>query len=456
MDNKSAKHKKVPGGFLHRGLRLAQLTAKIGAQAAGHNLSKWVKKSKNDPEALTKYLESQASLLTNELGHLKGSVMKAGQLLSTYGEHFFPPQVNKILKSLQYQAPPLEWEELQKVLVRELGHEKLSLLEIEPQAHASASLGQVHRAKIKATGEELALKIQYPGVDKAIETDISFLRIIFQLTNLFPSGFKSQSVMNEIRQMLTQELDYCQEAEQTKWFYRQLQNENYIQIPRVDDTFSSRSVLATEFIDSISADDPQISSWSQEVRNQIGILFLQVYVRELFEWGRVQTDSHFGNYRIRLDQDGQPHLVLLDFGAVREISPTFQSSYQLMVSGAFHRQAEKVIAGGSALGFLQAHDPEELRQIFVELCFLLTEPFIPASLSGSPSPWMNAQGAYDWGRSDLPQRVARLGARMVSEFRLRTPPQEVIFIDRKLSGTFTFLNRLGAVIEARSIFSPYL
>lgn len=219
-------------------------------------------------------------------------------------------------------------------------------------------------------------------------------------------------------------------------------------------------ILATEFIDSLPAGDPQILHWPQHLRNDIAQLFLHVYMSELFQWGRVQTDPHFGNYRLRLDDKGQARLVLLDFGAVRAISPEFQSSYQTMVRGAFQRKAQEVFLGGQALGFLKEDDPDELRQIFLDLCYLITEPFAlpldPLKHSLPTNPFMSSNGEYDWGKSDLPQRVARQGALMISQFRFRTPPQEVIFIDRKLGGTFTFLNRLGAVINARPLLESYL
>lgn len=278
--------KRVPSNVFDRGFKLAKLTAKLSVRAVGHSLGKWAPDwihEKGNPESLRRYLGAQASLLTNELGQLKGSVMKAGQLLSTYGEHFLPPEVNQFLKSLQSESTPLEWSEIEKVLKRELGKEKLDLLEIDPTAWAAASLGQVHRAKIRTTGEEVALKIQYPGVDRAIETDLAFLRLIFQITDIFPTGFQSEPIMNEIRQMLTRELDYNLEFTATKWFHEKLESEPYIQVPKVYEDFSTRAILTTEFIASLPVDDIQVRSWPQSVRNKIAELFLSVYMCELFE-----------------------------------------------------------------------------------------------------------------------------------------------------------------------------
>ena len=448
--------KNIQSNFLGRGFRLAKLTAKVGARAATHGLGKLVQQSGKDPERLKEYFMDQASMLTKELGQLKGSVMKAGQLMSTYGEHFLPPEANDLLKSLQFESPPLVWSELEKSLISELGQERLAELEVDPTPYAAASLGQVHRAKIKATGEQLALKIQYPGVEKAINTDLKFLRLIFQMTDIFPSGFKSKEVMDEIKTMLHQEVDYVNEAKETICFRERLKDHPRIVVPKVFADYSSPRIIATEFQDALPAGDPQIRQWPQETRNEVARLFVEVYVKELFVWGKVQTDPHFGNYRLRLDSDGKPILILLDFGAVREMPATFQSTYRRLASGSFYRRPEDVIAAGRALGFLMDEDPQELLDAFVQLSFMVTEPLSKPEWNSAPKELLNDQGEYDWENSDLPQRVAKSATKIITQFRLRTPPREVVFIDRKLGGTFTFLSRMGCRANVRPWYEPYM
>src|SRR6185437_11512897 len=155
---------------------------------------------------------------------------------------FLPSEVNSLLKNLQNQAPPLAWEEIEKVLRSELG-EKLSELDVEPQPIASASLGQVYRAKEKKTGREFALKVQYPGVDRAIEGDIKALRTVLSITKLIPKGPRYDAVFEEIREMLYQELDYAQELKALQEFREKLKPYPIYIVPEGFPEYSSRKVL---------------------------------------------------------------------------------------------------------------------------------------------------------------------------------------------------------------------
>ena len=167
------KLKKIAAAGFERSFKLASWSAKTGVKWAGNRFKQSFVDQIRKNELLEEFLIAQLESLTREMGQLKGSVMKAGQMLSVYGEHFLPEKANEFLKTLQFQSPPLEYSAIYKVLKSELG-EKLGLLEIDEESLAAASLGQVHIATIKESGVKLALKVQYPGVDKAIEADIKF------------------------------------------------------------------------------------------------------------------------------------------------------------------------------------------------------------------------------------------------------------------------------------------
>ncbi|MEQ1878783.1 MAG: AarF/UbiB family protein, partial [Bdellovibrionia bacterium] len=161
--------KRIRSGVFERGLGLAKTALSVGASSAGHLIEKAFESSDEKiNEKFKKLVTGQARLLAQQMHEMKGSVMKMGQMFSVYGEYFLPPEANEILKSLQSQSPPLEWDAVAKILDEELGPVLLDL-EVEGHPIAAASMSQVHRAKWKKSDKFLALKIQYPGVDKAID-----------------------------------------------------------------------------------------------------------------------------------------------------------------------------------------------------------------------------------------------------------------------------------------------
>lgn len=427
---------------LSRGMALAKVSLSAGARAASYAIGN-IFSGEEREDRLKKLLAAQASLLADEFGQLKGSLMKVGQLLSTYGEHFLPPEANEFLKSLQNRSPPLEWNEIHRVLIRQLGEEKLAQLKIDPEPIASASLGQVHRAQMVSGGPPLAMKIQYPGVDRAIDMDLKALRTVLSIANLLPgNSSRYDEIFREIREMLHREVDYGKELENTQFFREFLKDDVRYRVPEVISEFSTSRVLTTTLQEGFPVDGAEVAGLSQERRNQLGIAALELFFRELFELGIVQTDPHFGNYRVRIDSDSSTQLVLLDFGAIRKFSKTFLKAYQAMVRGAFSKDGDQVRKAALELGFLKPGDPEELQKEFVELCDLIMEPFF--------------NDLYDWGASDLPSRLAKKGTRVILNFRLRLPPREIVFLDRKMGGIFIFLAVLKAKINGREVLAKFI
>jgi predicted unusual protein kinase regulating ubiquinone biosynthesis (AarF/ABC1/UbiB family) len=416
-----------------------------GAKAAGHAVGTLFATEEDRGDRLKALLASQMELLTREMGNLKGSVMKVGQLLSMLGEHILPPEANAFLKTLQTDSPPLEWPAVERQLRRQLGPEKLALLEVDPAPFGAASLGQVHRAKVRSTGEELALKIQYPGVDESVESDLNALKRLLSVAKLLPKGADYEPLFKEVREMLHREVDYERERESTDEFRTRLSDDPAFVVPRTFPEFSSRRVLATSFEPGLALDSPEVLALSQERRNALGRAFAGLYFRELFEFRAMQTDPHFGNYRVRLGQEGRPdQLVLYDFGAIRKIPQDFLAKYIPMVRGTYLFNRELVIEGGLKMGFLKEDDSEELLETFYYLCALFGEPFD------------RAFQPYDWGASDLPKRVIGAGKKMAFEFHLRAPPREVVFLDRKMGGVFITLSRLGVKADLRDLLERYL
>lgn len=457
-EKKSAKKQldRIKSSMFSRSLSLAKLTVQAGASIASHGVSNVLKNKEAKEESWRKLLQNQASAISSELGELKGSLMKAGQMLSMYGEHFLPPEANQLLKSLQSDSIPLTWEAIEPTLKKQLPPEKLALLDIEKEALASASMGQVHRARIKATGESIVLKIQYPNVDRAIESDLKAIKTLLNTLKLLPKDFDIDPLFKEVRQMLEQETDYEIEAQLTEDYYARLQGDKRFVVPRVIREFSGPKILATTFERGIRADDPLIQSLPQERRNKIALNFLDVYFKEIFEWGVVQTDPHNGNYRIRIDPQGHDQLVLLDFGATRAYKDDFLVPYRRMIKGALFNDRAAFLTEATHLGFVEEGDAPELVKIFEEFCKEMVEPFITADDPRNSAGLISADGTYDWKNTDLPQRISKKVIQILRNHAWRTPPEEIVFLDRKIGGVFIFLSVLRAKVRGRDILLKYI
>lgn len=432
--------KSIQSGTFLRGFSLAKMGLRAGTKAASYAIGN-IFSEESSVRKTAQWME-QAAILTQELGNLKGTVMKAGQMLSVYGEHFLPKEVNQILKTLQSDSRSLEWAEIRKQIVKHLGKEKMAELEIEPEAYAAASMGQVHRADIKASGEKIVIKVQYPGVDKAIDSDLKALRRILSLSQWLPKIPATDELFAEVKFMLKHELDYDREKSMLDFFREKLKDDRRFVIPRVFEHFSSKRLLAMSFEEGVAVDSEAVLGLSQDRRNALGVALLDLYFKELFVWRKIQTDPHFGNYRVRLGKT-QDQLVLLDYGAVREIDQEFLMKYRAMLSALFFGSRPKFEKAAAKMGILAEDDPQELKDLFYDLCATIVEPFADDS-------------NFDWKKNELPARVSKITWEIFKKFPLRAPPREVVFLDRKMAGVFTFLAVLGAKINAREVLRPHM
>lgn len=460
-EKKSAKKQikqidRIKSSVFSRSLSIAKLTIQAGASIAQHGVSSALQNKELKEQSWKKLLQNQAALISSELGELKGSLMKAGQMLSMYGEYFLPPEANQLLKSLQSDSVPLSWAAIEPTLKKHLTEEQLNQLEIEQVALASASMGQVHRARVKATGEEIVLKIQYPNVDRAIDSDLRAIKTLLGTLQLLPKDFNFSPVFAEVKKMLHQEIDYELEARLTEEYSERLKDDRRYVVPRVLREYSGPRILATTYERGHRVDDPLVQNLPEERRNNLAIGFLDLYFKEIFEWGVVQTDPHNGNYRIRLNSEGQDQLVLLDFGATSTYEPEFLNEYRQMIKGALFNKKEQFMGAAIKLRFLNADDNEDLKAIFEEFCTEMVEPFITFDDPRNRFGHIDADGFYDWKNTDLPQRISKKVLQIIRKHHFRSPPHEIIFLDRKTGGVFIFLSVLRAKVRGRDLLLPYL
>ncbi len=454
-DVNNKKLDRIKSNIFSRTVSLAKFSINAGAGLAGQGLNKIFKSEADGEISWNQFISEQAENFSKEVGELKGSIMKAGQMLSMYGEHFFPPEVNKYFKALQQDSPALKWEAIEPLIIKYLGAEKYNQLEINREPLACASLGQVHRATIKATGEDIVLKVQYPNVDRAIDSDLRAIRTFISLLKILPQDSNLDPVFDEIKGMLLQESDYDQEAKKTQEFYERVKNDPRFVVPRVYPEYSNKRILTLSFEKGLRIEDSLIQSLSQDRRNRLATNFLDLYFHELFIWKDLQTDPHAGNYKIRLAADGNDQWVLFDFGATRSYSESFLNAYHRMIKGSLIDDNEMLSAAAKDLKFIYDNDDPSLIEKFKEFCYETVEPFMPPNDRRQKGP-IDEQGNYDWKNTDLPQRLSKRVLEIVKGYQWRTPPREILFLDRKTGGVFIIMSLLKAKMNARPTIIKYL
>lgn len=455
-DHKLPSLRRLKTGALERNIALTRLGLGAGTKIVAHSLANIFRGENARDSADRDFYERQARILADELGQLKGSVMKAGQMLSLYGQYFLPPEAVTVLSSLQDNTPPVDWEVVAPVLQRALGRTRLRELEIDREPLAAASLGQAHRAVRKKDGLQLVVKIQYPGVADAIESDIKTLSRLLLMTRLAPKGLDLDPVFNEVREMLHREVDYAAERRFTENFAQKLEDDARFAVPRVLAEYSSDQVLTTTFEEGLHVRDAAVQGLPQARRNRLGRNFLELFLTEFFRWGFVQSDPHFGNYRIRLDAKGQDRIVLLDFGATRVFGRGFIESYADIVGGAIDGDRARIIEGAKAIGIMNAGFPATVLDAFSLMCEMIVEPFLGAGSPRVPAHLLTAKGEYRWGESDLPLRTSSVAARNALSVHFKVPPREIVFLHRRLAGVFIMLATLNAELDTRELLREYL
>lgn len=443
-------------GTFERNFALTKLGFGAGSQIVAHSIANLFRGNVSRSESDRAFYKRQAEILRDELGQLKGSVMKAGQMLSLYGQYFLPEEAVTVLSQLQDDTPAVQWRVVAPVLERALGRKRLSELDVDESALAAASLGQAHRARRKSDGLELVVKIQYPGVADAIESDLKTLSRLLMMTRMAPKGLDLDPIFSELREMLHREVDYGAERNFTETFGKRLADDPRFVVPRVLAEYSSDQVLTTTYEHGYHVKDAHVQGLSLEQRSALGSAFVDLFVTELFRWHMVQTDPHFGNYRIRPEEDGKDRIVLLDFGATRVFGRGFVENYANIVRGGVERDHAQILRGACDIGLMSDKFPDYVHEAFATMCEMITEPFAGNEPGRVPPALLNERGEYKWGDSDLPMRASQLAAKNAFSKHFRVPPREIVFLHRRLSGVFIMLATLHAEVDARPLLMKAL
>jgi predicted unusual protein kinase regulating ubiquinone biosynthesis (AarF/ABC1/UbiB family) len=303
--------------------------------------------------------EANAERLTNGFTRLRGVFIKMGQVLSVLGG-FLPRAYGSALTRLQDDVPPRPFHEIEPRLENALGPDALAKFEtLEREPIAAASLAQVHRG-VTRDGRPVAVKVLYPGIETLIRRDLAVLRALLPLLRLLLPISRFERVLDQLSAMLARETDYRQERRNIERIRGIFAERDDIVVPRVLDELTADGVLTMTFEDGIKVTDFEEMERAGIDREAVARLLVESYYSMLLEHHVFHADPHPGNFLVRPG----PKLVILDFGAVEEVTPSLAEGMQGVVMGAISRDADQVLAGLERMGFVaEGGDRELLRRV---------------------------------------------------------------------------------------------
>jgi predicted unusual protein kinase regulating ubiquinone biosynthesis (AarF/ABC1/UbiB family) len=327
--------------FSGRMNRYARVGAGVGTAAARVAANRMLSKDKDLP--------AEARLFREALGSLKGPLMKVAQLLATIPDAL-PAAYAAELSQLQSQAPPMGWPFVRRRMSAELGPGWESrFASFEHEAAAAASLGQVHRATA-LDGEALAVKLQYPNMESAVEADLSQLRFILAIHRRMDPAIETSEIAEEIAARLREELDYGREARHIALYTHILKDSEAIRVPAVVPELSTRRLLTMSWLEGRKLLD--FTDAGQEVRNLLASSLFHAWWRPFCGHGVIHGDPHLGNYTAWLDETGTPKgLNLLDYGCIRIFPPRFVAGVVELYRGLMAEDRDRIVHAYETWGF---------------------------------------------------------------------------------------------------------
>jgi predicted unusual protein kinase regulating ubiquinone biosynthesis (AarF/ABC1/UbiB family) len=312
-------------------------------------------RSDEDGRAASEQRRLQAAEHVAEaLGQMKGAAMKAGQMASLMDFNGLPSgeadAFQARFEDLRDSGPEVPFRDMQNVIERELG-ERISEVfsEFDPVASAAASIGQVYRARLR-DGRSVAVKVQYPGIAAAVRADLQNLGLVMRAAKRFAPGLDTSAIASEIRERISEELDYEHEAQTHRAFARRWRGHPFVVIPEVVTPLCRERVLVTEWIDGVSF--RQLRSAPRATRDRVGEIVFRFFFGSLYRFGQFSGDPHPGNFLML--EDGR--VAFLDFGMTKTVPrATIEAELGVLRAG-LDRDAARVHAGLAALGFFDRGD----------------------------------------------------------------------------------------------------
>ena len=437
-DKDNVRSISVPARRIARLGKLGSLTAGVASSMALNGV-KQLGQGKRPSLRNLLLTPSNIKRVSDQLAQMRGAAMKIGQLMSMDAGDVLPPELSQILVRLRDNAHPMPPAQLKRVLNAEWPAQWLrSFHKFDVLPIAAASIGQVHRAQLK-DGRDLAIKVQYPGVAKSIDSDVANVGVLMRMSGLLPKGFELAAYLEEGRKQLHEETNYTREATQLVRFGDLLADRTQFIVPEMHGDWSTPNILTMAYVGGVPIES--VAEETQEIRDQIATDLIDLTIHELFSFGVMQTDPNFANY---LYQPDNQRIALLDFGATHEISPPIVQSYRKLMLAGFSDDnvaLEETIEG---LGFIDENTKDSQRQQVVHMVKLVFDA-------------LQNNRYLDFADTKLATHLQDAAMALAKDGFLPPPlPIDVLLVQRKFGGMFLLAAKLAARVDVVSLLADHL
>lgn len=409
-------------GRMRRYARVGGAMAGIGARVAGNRVL-----------GLKLDRQVHADELRAALGGLKGPLMKVAQIMSTIPDAL-PEEYVAELQQLQSNAPAMGWNFVKRRMQGELGPGWQShFAEFSHEATHAASLGQVHRARLK-DGRDVACKLQYPDMASAVDADLRQLKLVFAIYERYDRAISTRQIHAELSERLREELDYAREARHMQLYGAMLAEEECVEVPRPVAELSTPRLITMNWLEG----QPLLSfrDASQDIRNTIARAMFRAWYVPFYYYGVIHGDPHLGNYAVRQDHG----INLLDFGCIRVFPPGFVTGVLDLYKALDTGDQELAAQAYARWGF--SNLSKELMEVLNLWAGFIYKPILADKVQKIDDTNSGRYGAEIAHK--VHQELKRVGG--------VEPPREFVLMDRAAIGLGSVFLHLKAEINWRAMF----
>jgi predicted unusual protein kinase regulating ubiquinone biosynthesis (AarF/ABC1/UbiB family) len=420
----------IPSGRFGRMVRLGGLGLSVGASTVAGAVARRIVPGAARGErsaADVRRLERNAEKVVKVLGRMKGASMKIGQILSADPD-MVPPEFAEVLTTLQHAAPPMTWATVQRQIEGALDQPISSVFRFfDHEPVGAASIGQVHRATL-LSGEDVAVKVQYPGVVDSLDSDLKNMASLMTLGRAVVDRKRLDDYLGEVRKAVLEEADYTLEAANLRRAVSSFAGREGVRVPRPYEALSRPTVLVMEYIAGQKLDEAILAMGEGPRRSALLERFLANYVWMFHELGELHSDPHPGNFLL----DADDNLVVLDFGCVRVYEPAFPDGILRILIACWEDDDEgaarlyRELRFGKDAADEDIYDPQMIREYHE----IILAPFLE-------------DREFDFGEWPVREQLQRWVWRNPKFLKLVPPPESVMYL-RVLSGIKGLLMKAGA------------